>query len=343
MKRNRLMIALFLVLGTLAMLFAAGCGGNEINKKVVVAFPSSKSGITWERNGTAIKDSLEKEGFTVDLQYADTVDQQIGQLQQQIAGKPGCLVIGAMDGGKLADVLAEAKKENIPVIAYDRLIMNTDAVSYYATFDNEAVGRGMGEYVEAALNLPQGGGPYTMEVFAGDPGDNNAHLFFKGAMDVLQPYIDKGQIVIPSGEKTFEQAMTKDWKPENAEARMKKLLAGADAGQAPDIIIAPNDSIADGVRKAIKDAGIAKHPLMTGQDTEDKAITAIQNSEQAMTTYKDPNVLVAKIIRMIKAVVDGTEPEINDVTTYNNGVITVPSYLCTPLIIDKDNLSAVKK
>ena len=342
MKRKTITLILFLALGALALFVAAGCGSSQgQNKNVAVAFANSSP--SWQKNGQAIKDGLEQQGFAVTLEFADTADEQVSQIESLIASDPGCLVIGAVDGGKLSDVLAKAKEKGIPVIAYDRLVMNTDAVSYYATYDNEAVGTGMGEYIAASLNLAAGGGPYTMEIFAGDDGDNNAHLFYKGAMDVLQPYIDKGQIVIPSGEKTFEQAMTKDWKPENAEARMKKLLAGADAGQAPDIIIAPNDSIADGVRKAIKDAGIAKHPLMTGQDTEDKALTAIAAGEQAMTTYKDPNVLVAKIIRMIKAVVDGTEPEINDVTTYNNGVITVPSYLCTPLIIDKDNLSVVKK
>ena len=142
-----------------------------------------------------------------------------------------------------------------------------------------------------------------MEVFAGAAGDNNAHLFFKGAMDVLKPYIDKGQIVVPLGETTFEQAMTKDWKPGNAETRMKRLLTGPDAGQAPDIILAPNDSIAAGARKAMNDAGITKHPLMTGQDAEDQAIAAIQKGEQAMTTYKDPS----------------------------------------PLVVDKDNLSVIKK
>ena len=342
MKRKTITLILFLALGALALFVAAGCGSSQgQNKNVAVAFANSSP--SWQKNGQAIKDGLEQQGFAVTLEFADTADEQVSQIESLIASDPGCLVIGAVDGGKLSDVLAKAKEKGIPVIAYDRLVMNTDAVSYYATYDNEAIGTGMGEYIAASLNLAAGGGPYTMEIFAGDDGDNNAHLFYKGAMDVLQPYIDKGQIVIPSGEKTFEQAMTKDWKPENAEARMKKLLAGADAGQAPDIIIAPNDSIADGVRKAIKDAGIAKHPLMTGQDTEDKALTAIAAGEQAMTTYKDPNVLVAKIIRMIKAVVDGTEPEINDVTTYNNGVITVPSYLCTPLIIDKDNLSVVKK
>ena len=342
MKRKYLVTALFLIIGACALLFAAGCG-QSINKNVAIAFPGSASGLIWEKNGQIIKDTLEKEGFAVDIQFADTAEEQAEQIKKQIAAKPGCLVVGAVDGGKLAEVLEEAKKENVPVIAYDRLIMGTDAVSYYATFDNEAVGRGMGEYIEASMNLASGGGPYTMDIFAGDDGDNNAHLFYKGAMDVLKPYIDKGQITVPSGETSFEQVTTKNWKAEVAEERMKKLLAGPDAGRAPDILLAPNDSLAEGARKAMKAAGITKMPLTTGQDAEDHALTAIQNGEQAMTTYKDPSLLVSKIIRMIKAVVDGTEPEINDVTTYNNGVITVPSYLCTPLIVDKDNLDAVKK
>ncbi len=342
MKRKTITLILFLALGALAMLLAAGCGGTQgQNKNVAVAFANSSP--SWQKNGQSIKDGLEQQGFTVTLEFADTADEQVSQIESLIAGDPGCIVVGAVDGGKLSDVLAKAKEKGIPVIAYDRLVMNTDAVSYYATYDNEAVGTGMGEYIEASLNLAAGGGPYTMEIFAGDDGDNNAHLFYKGAMDVLKPYIDKGQIVVPSKETSFEQVTTKNWKAENAEERMKKLLAGPDAGRAPDIILAPNDGIADGTRKALKAAGITKMPLTTGQDAEDKALEAIQNGEQAMTTYKDPSLLVAKVIRMVKAVVDGTEPEINDVTTYNNGVITVPSYLCTPLIVDKDNLDAVKK
>ena len=342
MKRKTIIAALFLALGALAMLLTAGCGGKQSqNKSVAIAFANSSP--SWQKNGQAIKDALEKEGFTVTVEYADTADQQVSQIEELIAGDPSCLVVGAVDGEKLSDVLAKAKEKKIPVIAYDRLVMNTDAVSYYAAYDNEAVGTGMGEYIVAKLGLATGGGPYTMEVFAGDAGDNNAHLFYKGAMDVLKPYIDKGQIVVPSGETSFEKVTMKDWKPENAEARMKTLLSGPDAGRAPDIILAPNDGIAGGTRKALQAAGIQTMPLTTGQDAEDQALTAIQKGEQAMTTYKAPETLVAKVIRMIKAVVDGTEPEINDVTTYNNGVITVPSYLCTPLVIDKDNLDVVKK
>lgn len=283
-----------------------------------------------------------KEGFTVDLQFADTADQQIEQIKKQIAAHPKCLVIGAVDSEALTDVLAEAKEKNIPVIAYDRLIMNTDAVSYYAAFDNEAVGEAMGDYIEAALNLKSGAGPFRMEVFAGDPADNNAHLFFSGAMDVLQPYIDKGQLIIPSGEQSFEQVNTKGWEPKRAGERMTRLLNGPDAGQHLDVILSPNDGIAGGIREALVAGGYTSMPLLTGQDAESKALEAIRGGQQTITIYKDPELLVAKSVRMIKAVVEGTQPDINDVKSYNNGVITVPAYLCTPLIIDKNNIGEVR-
>lgn len=323
-----------------ALFLLAGCGGSGAEKSVAVSFANSSS--IWQKNGQAIQEMLEKEGFVVDLQFADTADQQIDQIKQQIATHPKCLVIGAVDGEALTDVLAEAKEKNIPVIAYDRLIMNTDAVSYYASFDNEAVGEAMGDYIEAALQLKNGAGPFRMEVFAGDPADNNAHLFFSAAMDVLQPYIDKGQLVIPSGEQSFEQTNTKGWEPKRAGERMTRLLNGPDAGQHLDVILSPNDSIAGGIREALAAGGYTTMPLLTGQDAETKALEAIRGGQQTITIYKDPELLVAKTVRMIKAVLEGTQPDINDVKSYNNGVITVPAYLCTPLIIDKNNLGEVR-
>ncbi len=324
-----------------ALLLLAGCGGSgSAEKSVAVSFANSSS--SWQKNGQTIQEMLEKEGFTVDLQFADTADQQIEQIKKQIAAHPKCLVIGAVDSEALTDVLAEAKEKNIPVIAYDRLIMNTDAVSYYAAFDNEAVGEAMGDYIEAALNLKSGAGPFRMEVFAGDPADNNAHLFFSGAMDVLQPYIDKGQLIIPSGEQSFEQVNTKGWEPKRAGERMTRLLNGPDAGQHLDVILSPNDGIAGGIREALAAGGYTSMPLLTGQDAESKALEAIRGGQQTITIYKDPELLVAKSVRMIKAVVEGTQPDINDVKSYNNGVITVPAYLCTPLIIDKNNIGEVR-
>jgi len=338
---KKLITCLCLAILAIASLVLAGCGQQADNdKKVAIAFANSSA--SWQKNGQAFKDQLEKEGYTVDIQFADTAEQQAEQLEKQIAAKPKCLVIGAVDGSKLTDVLAKAKEEKIPVIAYDRLIMGTDAVSYYAAFDNEAVGDAMGEYIEAALNLKSGAGPFYMELFAGDPADNNAHLFFEGTMKVLQPYIDKGQLIVPSGETKFDQVDTKDWDAKNAAARMQKLLSGPDAGHHLDVILSPNDSIAAGIRESLKQGGYTTMPLMTGQDADSKALEAIKDGQQAITIYKSPELLVEKAVRMVKAIVEGTSPDINDVKSYNNGVITVPAYLCTPLIIDKDNLNEVK-
>ncbi len=144
------------------------------------------------------------------------------------------------------------------------------------------------------------------------------------------------------GETTFDAAATQGWDPKNAKARMEKLLKGPDAGKRIDVILSPNDGVAGGVREALKAGGYTQMPMMTGQDAEAQAIEAIRKGEQTITIFKDPNLLVAKTVRMIKAVVEGTQPDINDVTSNNNGAITVPSYLCTPLIIDKDNVAKVK-
>ncbi|MGM9558703.1 substrate-binding domain-containing protein, partial [Anaerovibrio slackiae] len=157
-KNIKMIIAvLCTVTALLAALLSAGCGSQEAgNKKVAVAFANSSS--SWQKNGNTMKELLEKEGFTVDLQFADTAEQQVEQIKAQLEQKPGCLVIGAVDGEKLADVLKYAKEHEIPVIAYDRLIMGTDAVSYYASYDNEGVGEAMGEYIEAKLDLKNGAG-----------------------------------------------------------------------------------------------------------------------------------------------------------------------------------------
>ncbi|MBQ1918438.1 MAG: sugar-binding protein [Schwartzia sp.] len=341
-NKKKLFPLLCLILVACFAVISAGCGSssNSGGKKVAVSFANSSA--SWQKNGQTIKTSLEKEGYAVDLQFADSAAQQNEQLKAQIASNPNCIVIGAVDSEKLGDVLAEAKAKKIPVIAFDRLIMNTDAVSYYASFDSRFVGEAMGEYLEAVMNLKSGAGPFRMELFAGDPSDNNAHLFFSGAMDILKPYIDKGQLIVPSGETTFDQVATKDWKPETAGARMQKLLAGPDSGAPIDVILAPNDGVAGGIRDVLKAAGYTAMPRMSGQDAEPKALEAVKNGEQTFTIYKSPDLLVAKTVRMIKAVVDGTQPDINDTKTYNNGVITVPSYLCTPLIIDQGNLSEVK-
>lgn len=335
-------IALLSLLVLLATVVLTGCGSNnKAEKTAAMAFPGGQP--IWQRHGANVKNQLEADGFTVDLQYAEKEEDQIAQIEEMIKNKPGCIVIGAVNGGALTEVLEKAKENNIPIIAFDRLIMNTDAVSYYVSFDNDAVGSAMGQYIEAALNLKGGAGPFNIEVFAGDPNDNNAHLFFSGAMDVLKPYLDNGQLVCRSGETTFDKVSTANWDGKNATARMEKLFPKYYGdGATLDVVLSPNDGVAEGIRNGLRNVGYAGNPILTGQDADENAMKALAEGTQTITIYKNPEMLGAKCVRMVKAVVEGTEPTINDITTYNNGKITVPSYLCIPMIIDKNNLKAVK-
>ena len=341
MKSMRKSTLIYFLLLCLAVVFCGGCGGGGVKKTVAVSFANSSA--SWQRNGEAIKSALQDEGFSVDLKFADTAADQTSHIKEMIENEPGCLVVGAVDSEGLTEVLAGAKEKNIPVIAYDRLVMKTDAVSYYASFDNEAVGDAMGEYIEAALGLKSGAGPFNIEFFAGDPADNNAHLFFNGAMKVLRPYLDNGQLVCISGEITFDAAATANWDPKNAEARMDKILAAyyADGGTL-NAVLSPNDGVAGAVIASLDKSYGGSWPIITGQDADTPAIENIRAGKQTITILKNPADLTAKCVRMIKAVLEGTQPDINDVSTYNNGALTVPSYLCTPYIIDRDNLDMAR-
>ena len=328
-------LAVFLML---AAIIVSGCGEeSSVDRKVAIAFPNTTP--SWQRNGDSMKKTLEDEGFTVDLQFSATSDEQVKKVDELLDGKPSCLVIGAIDGEAFVDVLNKAKEQQVPVIAFDRIIKNTDAVNYYASFDNEAIGEAMGEYFEAALNLKNGGGPYNIELFAGGPSDNNAHLFFKNSMKILEPYFKTGQLVCRSGQMDFDRCATADWNSANAQTRIKSLLdTYYNAGQPLHAVLSPNDDIAGVILEEMKARGM-QTPLISGLDADPAAIERIKAGQQTFTVSKDPDLLTSKCVRMIKAVVEGTEPSINDVTTYNNGVKAVPAYLCTPYIIDKGNVN----
>lgn len=321
-----------------------GCGQEvSMNKKVAIAFANSSP--SWERNGAIMQKSLEANGFVVDIKYTKDENEQVEQIRELIEGKPGCLVVGAINSDNLADVLAKAKENNIPVVAYGRLINNTDAVSYLATFDGRAIGFAMGKYIETALNLQNGAGPYNIELFAGGPSDPNAPVFFAESMKVLKPYIDNGQLVCRSKEMTFDKVCTKDWEPKNAQERMEKIYKQYYADGAPiHVILSPNDGIAQGILSTLSSVGYAgPSPIISGLDADPAALKSIAEGKQTFTIAQDPDKLVAKCVRMIKAVVEGTEPTINDVDNCNNGVITVPAYLCVPQIVDKGNVSQYLK
>lgn len=316
-------------------------------KTVGVAMPTQSSE-RWINDGADMKEQLEALGYAVDLQYAeDDVQAQVSQIENLIAKNVDCLVIAAVDSSALVNVEAQAKAAGIPIIAYDRLLMDTDAVSYYATFDNKAVGTLMAQYVEDKMDLKNAkadGKSYTVELFMGSPDDNNAYFVYDGIMEVIQPYLDNGVLVCESGQIDFESNNTLRWSQETAQQRCENILTANYADKKLDIAITAYDGLAYGVRSALEGAGYVvgeDWPLITAQDAETMACKNILSGHQTMSICKDTKILAAKCVTMVQAVLEGTEPEINDTEQYNNNVITVPSYLCIPVAVDKDNLKEV--
>ena len=295
----------------------------------------------WNQDGANMKEKLEAAGYQVDLQYANNeVGTQVSQIENMIANGVKVLVIAAIDGSTLTSVLATAKDAGIPVIAYDRLIMNTDAISYYCTFDNYMVGTIQGQYIEDQLKLKDAaeGTVYNMEITAGDPADNNALYFYQGAIDVLKPYIDSGVIKIVSGQVEFADVATAAWSTETAQSRMESILASYYAdGTQLDACLCSNDSTALGVTNALGSSYTGKYPVVTGQDCDIANTKNIIAGKQSMSIFKDTRTLAAKTVEMVNAILSGAEVEINDTSSYDNGTGIIPTYLCAPVFADINN------
>ncbi len=315
-------------------------------KVVGIAMPTQSSE-RWINDGANMKMQLEALGYEVQLQYAeDDVQQQVSQIENFVGQQVDCIVIAAVDSGALTTVEAQAKAAGIPIIAYDRLLMDTDAVSYYASFDNEGVGTAIGTYIKEKKNLDaarEAGESYTIEFFMGSPDDNNAVLLHRGVMNVLQPYLDDGTLVCKTGRTSFDDTCILRWSQETAQQNCENYLAGFYGDEDLDIACSAFDGFSYGIRAALEGAGYteANWPMITGQDAELMATKNIISGKQTMSIYKDTRLLAEKAMTMVNAVLTGSEPEINDTTTYDNNVIVVPSYLCTPVAVDKDNYQEV--
>ena len=284
---------IFLILCLAVCALSGGCIDDGDKKdSVQLLFPNPSSGI-WKYVGELCAQLMREANYEVELRYCSDVANQVEQLKDAIEKNPAAIVIGAQDTGSLAEPLALAKEKGIPVIAYDRLIMHTDAISYYASFDNTSVGEFQARYVEEKLNLKSGAGPFTIEFIAGDAADTNSPLFFNGAFNYLKPYIDRGQLIVPSGQTDFRTVATDGWKPENAQRRMTEILQRYYSdGKSLNVVIASNDDLAEAFIKAQQSVGYSGAPtLLTGQDAGANGVANIKAGKQAMTIYKDPEIL----------------------------------------------------
>ena len=354
------LIALLLVLAmTLAL---AACGAAEAPAATeapaadapAAEAPAEKSNLVgvamptkdlqrWIQDGDNMKKQLEAAGYAVDLQYAaNDIPTQVSQVENMIANGCEVLVIASIDGEALGTVLDQAKAAGIPVIAYDRLIMNSDAVSYYATFDNWDVGVKQGQYIVEALDLENQAGPFNIEFVTGDPGDNNINFFFGGAMEVLQPYMDSGKLVCPSGQTEKQAVATVNWASDAAQARFENILASYYSdGTQLHAVMANNDSTALGVANALASSYTGEYPVLTGQDCDIASVKNMIAGTQSMSVFKDTRTLASKVVEMVDALMKGAEPPVNDTETYDNGTGVIPSFLCEPVSATVDDIQTL--
>ena len=312
---------------------------------VGIAMPT-KSSARWIDDGNNIVKILKERGYGTDLQYAeDDIPNQLSQVENMVTKGAKVLVIAAIDGTTLSDVLKQAKAKGITVIAYDRLIRDTPNVDYYATFDNFQVGVLQAQSIEQGLGLKEGKGPFNIELFGGSPDDNNAYFFYNGSMSVLQPYIDNGKLVIGSGQKGMDKVSTLRWDGATAQARMDNLLSAFYGRKRVDAVLSPYDGLSIGILSSLKGVGYGSGnmpmPIVTGQDAEVPSIKSMQRGEQYSTIFKDTRDLARVTADMVDAALSGKEVTVNDTKTYNNGVKVVPSYLLKPVVVDKSNWEKV--
>ena len=312
---------------------------------VGVAMPT-KSSTRWISDGNSMVAALAAKGYKADLQYAeDDIPNQLAQIENMITKGAKVLVIAAIDGTTLTNVLQKAADKGIKVISYDRLIVGSKNVDYYATFDNFQVGVLQAQSLEKALGLKEGKGPFNNELFGGSADDNNAFFFYDGAMSVLQPYIDKGKLVVQSKQTGMNKVSTLRWDGQVAQARMENLLSAYYGKAKVNAVLSPYDGLSIGILSALKGVGYGTAaqpmPYVSGQDAEVPSVKSIIRKEQYSTVFKDTRELAKVTAGMVDAVLSGKSPEINDTKTYNNKVKVVPSYLLKPVSVDLSNYKKV--
>ncbi len=345
MKKFLFLITLFVMIAVAVTGCTPAAKPAADTKFVAISMPT-KSSERWISDGESMVKVFTEMGYKTELQFAeDDIPNQVAQIENMVTKGADVLIIAAIDGSTLSDVLKKAKESGTLVVAYDRLITKTADVDYYATFDNFKVGVLQATQIENALRLKEGKGPFNIELFGGSPDDTNAYYFYDGAMSVLQPYIDSGKLVVVSGQMGMDKVSTLRWDGATAQARMDNLLSAFYTDKRVDAVLAPYDGLSRGIISSLRGVGYGTAdqpwPIVTGQDAEVASIKMMIAGEQAYTVFKDTRELAKQTAKMVDAALKKQEVPINDTKTYNNEVKIVPSYLLEPVSVDINNYKAL--
>ncbi|MDR1853146.1 MAG: sugar-binding protein [Propionibacteriaceae bacterium] len=345
----------------LAGVLVVGCsstreGSTSTDGESVAAGGETLVGITmptkslerWNNDGSQLVTLLQEKGYKTQLDYADNKpEEQAKQLENQINAGAKILIVASIESKALIPTLQTAAEKGIKIIAYDRLLMDTENVDYYATFDLEKVGNLQGEFIVENLGLKDGKGPFNIELFAGSPDDNNASLYFKGAWDILKPYYDEGKLKVPSGKvpetlADWAQIGILSWKAETAQNEMENRLNSFYSDKKVDAVLSPNDSLALGIAQALEGKGYKvgdDWPILTGQDGDVANIKNILAGKQTMTVWKDTRKLADAVAAMVDDIAGGKEPGIT--TSYSNNTKDVPSVTLESQVVVEDTVQSL--
>lgn len=355
MKKSRLLWTLASVLIIASMVLGACASKTDKpaaeGLAVGIVLPT-KDEPRWIQDETRFKDALTEKGYAVEILFSQGDPAKEKQNVETLISKGiKVLIICPHDGTAAAAAAEAARAAGVKVVSYDRLILDTEAVDYYVTFDSVAVGAAQAQYL---VDNASGSG-LPLYLYAGASSDNNAFLFFEGAWNVLQPKIADGTFVIKNSPEAValqgKATLTRDEMGKilgqittNWDFNVAKNLAEANltAAAAEDkgtvFILAPNDGTARAIADAFAaDTDVSKY-FVTGQDAEKASVQYIIDGKQSMTVLKDVRTLVSDAIAAAVAFLDGKTPE--QTHTYNNNVIEVPAKPSAVVTVTKDNVKA---
>ncbi|MDR0290046.1 MAG: sugar-binding protein [Treponema sp.] len=343
----------------LALFVAGSAFAGPRSDKTLIGLAMPETHVQrWVKDGNQLKAEAEKRGYRAEVQWGNAEQvQQNQQIQSFLNQGARALVIGCINDG-VGTVVAEAARDGVQVVAYDRIIPNSADYDYYITFNNFKVGVLQAESIVAGLNLNAAttAAPKQITLFAGSPTDGNAFFFFDGAMSVLTPFIERGVLnVVGPHPRTsadtaaFQQIATEGWQAAAAKTRMENLLNGAARNVTLDAVLAPNDTLARAIIEACKaDAKYqSRLPIVSGQDAEFDSAMSIKNGEQYSTVFKDTAKLAEAAILLVDQILKGQTPNIpgavlasGDLARIGDtGQKVVKAYLLDPILVTRDNLN----
>jgi putative multiple sugar transport system substrate-binding protein len=351
----------FKLIGLISLLVATlfivtACGDNDDNGSagfIGIVLPTMDES-RWLHDRDRFEAALANTDFTFETLFSQN-DPAIerNNVETLIARGIDVLIITPIDGEAAAAAAELARAAGVTVIAHDRLIMGTNAVDYYVTFDSLEVGREMARFLVSQVQPGTTGNP--LYLFTGSPADNNAFIFFEGSWEILRPYVVNGTFTIINSpiaaSLANEPALTRAqmaqiidqtttmWNPEVAFnlAQAHLTAAGAD-GKGRVYILCPNDGTALSISLAFQQDPDITQFFITGQDADVANVQAIIDGYQSMTVFKDVRTLVADSLVVATAALEGRSVPTNGV--FHNGVFYVPSLLSEVIGVHRYNLVA---